>query len=260
MSVSSRIYTALQPRLSERHLRRLRGLKYRWTCGSDLTKLARSWGSDKEGYHHYTRHYQFHFRLLRATRLNLLEIGIGGYARPHEGGESLRMWKSYFPKGRIYGIDIHDKSPHEEDRIRTFQGSQADRQFLERTVNDIGPLDIIIDDGSHYNEHVIQTFRILFPLLSPEGIYVIEDLQTSYWGGEIVGEYWGGSRDLQATHTSMGFLKALVDGLNYEEYDLDTYAPTYFDKHIVGMHFYHNIAFIYKGQNEEGSNVLGKRW
>jgi hypothetical protein len=90
---------------------------------------------------------------------------------------------------------------------------------------------------------VITTFKILFPLLSLKGIYVIEDVQTSYWS-EFDGINWGGSSDLTASYTSMNFFKSLIDGLNYEEFTLDEYTPTYFDKHIVAMHFYHNLIFI----------------
>jgi hypothetical protein len=61
-------------------------------------------------------------------------------------------------------------------------------------------------------------------------------------------------------HTSMNYFKTLVDGLNYEEFTLGEYAPTYFDRHITSMHFYHNLVFIYKGQNNEGSNLYGNRF
>jgi demethylmacrocin O-methyltransferase len=71
---------------------------------------------------------------------------------------------------------------------------------------------------------------------------------------------WGGASDLNAPHTSVNFLKSLVDCLNYEEFTLEGYKPSYFDRHIVGMHFYHNLAFIQKGDNDEGSNWLGKRF
>src|SRR6185503_3954085 len=118
----------------------------------------------------------------------------------------------------------------------TFRGSQTDADFLRKVVREIEAIDIIIDDGSHYNEHVITTFKLLFPLLNISGIYVVEDTQTSYWPGDE----WGGSSNLAAPHTSMSFFKSLIDGLNYEEFTLDDYAPTYLDKHIVGMHFYHN--------------------
>jgi hypothetical protein len=225
----------------------------------NLRQLALAFGSDKEGLHFFAGHYQRHFEHLRRCSVNLLEIGIGGFQNPQKGGNSLRMWKAYFPKGRIFGLDIFDKSPHDEGRIKTFKGSQVDEEFLKKVVNEIGELDIIVDDGSHQNEHVIQTFKILFPFLKPYGIYVIEDLQTSYWD-EVWGEKWGGSSDLKAPHTSMNFLKGLVDGLNYEEFTIGQYNPSYFDRNIIAIHFYHNIAFIMKGENNEGSNVLGKRF
>jgi hypothetical protein len=225
---------------------------------ADLSKLAIRFMTDKEGDHHYTKHYEHHFQSLRNKRLNILEIGIGGYDNPREGGASLRMWKEYFPNASIFGIDIYDKSPHNEPRIKTFKGSQTDEVFLRKVAEQIGRIDIVIDDGSHINNHVITAFNVLFPLMSPDGIYVVEDLQTSYWE-HVVGQDWGGSKSLTASHTSMNFFKSLSDGLNYEEFTLDDYVPSYFDKHIISMHFYHNLVFVYKGLNNEGSNLHGKR-
>ena len=224
----------------------------------NLSRLAVVHGTDKQGAHQYTQHYQHHFEPLRRKKLNILEIGIGGYERPKSGGQSLRMWKSYFPKSRIFGIDIFDKTHHDERRIKTFQGSQTDTDFLKRVVDEIGRVDIIIDDGSHLNEHVITSFKFLFPLLADKGIYVVEDTQTSYWTN-VQGMDYGGSSDLTAPHTSMNYFKSLVDGLNHEEFTSDDYVPTYFDKHITAMHFYHNLVFIYKGLNNEGSNIIAKR-
>ena len=224
----------------------------------NLARLALVHGTDKQIGHHYAQHYQHHFAPLRRKKLNILEIGIGGYEYPKSGGKSLRMWKSYFPKSRIFGIDIYDKTPHDEKRIKTFQGSQVDTDFLKRVVEEIGRVDIIIDDGSHHNDHVITSFKFLFPLLADNGIYVVEDTQTSYWGGEVQGMDYGGSNDLTASYTSMNYFKSLIDGLNHEEFTIDDYAPTYFDKHITAMHFYHNLIFIYKGRNNEGSNIIGK--
>jgi hypothetical protein len=229
--------------------------------GEDLSRLARLFGTDKESSHFYCQHYHAHFKAMRLKPVNVLEIGIGGYDNPKRGGESLRMWKAYFPNGRINGIDLHDKRMHEEARIKTFAGSQVDEAFLKRVIAEIGTPDIIIDDGSHRSEHVIESFRILFPLLAPRGIYAVEDLQTSYWGpGSPLVDDWGGSSDLNAPHTSMNFLKSLVDCLNHEEFTQEGYTPSYFDRHIVGVHFYHNLAFIHKGENDEGSNLLGKRF
>lgn len=218
--------------------------------GRDLSRLATLYNSDKWGAHFYTPHYARHFGPLRRRPITLLEIGIGGYEDPYGGGASLRMWRAYFPKGRIYGVDIHDKSSHDEKRIRTFRGDQTDQAFLERVVREIGRPDIIIDDGSHINAHVVATFGILFPLLADDGIYVVEDTQTSYWPG------YGGTHDRRSgPGTSLGFLKDLTDGLNHAEFSGPGDTPTYFDRHIVSLQFYHNLVFIQKGLNDEPSNV-----
>lgn len=215
-----------------------------------LVELAKRHGTDKWGSHWYAENYEYHFSSKRFLSLNILEIGIGGYNNPEAGGESLRMWKDFFPRGIIYGLDIYDKQAHVEDRIRIYQGDQFNSDILERILREAkGGLDIIVDDGSHINNDVIMSFQCLFPLMNNNGIYVIEDLQTSYWAG------FGGGVENKGK-TTMCMLKSMVDGLNYEEFDSPGYEPSYYDKNIKSLHFYHNMAFIYKGSNNEGSNLL----
>jgi len=235
------------------HFRQLQHLVFRTLFGSNLEALALLYGTDKWGSHWYSQRYEQHFSYLRGKRLTVLEIGIGGYEDPEAGGASLRMWRTYFPHSRIFGIDIWDKHVHDERRIRTFRGSQVDEKFLSEVVQEIGDIHLIIDDGSHRNEHVLRTFAFLFPKLSKDGIYVIEDTQTSYWPG-----MGGSSLDLDQPDTTIGFLKKMVDGLNYAELDKPQHNSTYYDKHITALHFYHNIVFIQKGLNNEGSNILSK--
>ena len=69
------------------------------------------------------------------------------------------------------------------------QCDQTDKHSLARLSEEFGGFDIIIHDGSHINEHVIETFKWIFPLLRPNGIYAIEDTQTAYW------PTWGGGID-----------------------------------------------------------------
>lgn len=180
-----------------------------------------------------------------------MEIGVGGYSNPRSGGHSLRMWKHYFKKGEIFGLDIYDKSALEEDRIKIFKGSQVDQSLLNNITDKTGEFDIIIDDGSHINEHVINTFQILFPKLKDGGIYVVEDTQTSYWP-----DYGGDSEDLRNPNTQMNYFKNLTDSLNHMEFIKPGYQKNYFDQKIVSIHFYHNLIFIYKGENNETSNIL----
>ena len=233
-------------------LHEIKKLVKSYLYADNLAKLAIIYDdTDKWGEHWYARRYEKEFRNLRRKKLTILEIGIGGYYNPKEGGASLRMWKRYFPRSMIYGIDLYDKSAVQEKRIKTFQGNQADEDFLKDICNKTGPLDIIIDDGSHVNNHVITSFKILFPFLKDGGIYIIEDTHASYFPA-----FGGDSINLANPNTVMNFFKKLTDCLNYEEYLIPGYKPTYFDKHIVAIHFYHNLIFVYKGLNNEGSQQV----
>ena len=213
--------------------------------------LAKRFGSDKTGppgKHRYTQHYQKFFEPMRNERMVVLEIGIGGYTRTGTGGGSLRMWKHFFPNALVVGLDLEDKKFVEEDRIRVYQGDQSDGELLERIVREVGAPRIVVDDGSHFSHHIRATFEVLFPLLENGGYYAIEDTQTSYW------PEWHGSEDRSSPETTMGLVKGLVDGLNYEEFIEDGYEPTYSDVNVKEVHCYHNLVVVRKGRNTEGTN------
>ena len=116
----------------------------------------------------YLRHYERLFEDFRHQPVHLVEIGVFG-------GASLRMWKWFFPKAQLTGIDINPACrAHAEDRVTIEIGSQDDPDLLDRVCKDNAPM-IVIDDGSHTSEHRIATFQHVFPLMAPGGIYVIED-------------------------------------------------------------------------------------
>jgi hypothetical protein len=217
-----------------------------WWHRDNLSQIARLCRTDKWGSHWYTQHYERYFRPIRSKRLNILEIGVGGYESSAEGARSLRMWKAYFRKSQIVGIDLYDKTHFSEHRIDVRQCDQTDEDRLLRLSNEYGGFDIIIDDGSHINEHVIRTFEVLFPLLRSGGIYVAEDIQTAYWPS-----YGGG---VNSPKSSMKFFKDLADGLNHMEYPIADYEPTFYDKNIVEISFFHNLVFVRKGINDEKTN------
>lgn len=210
--------------------------------GKDLYLLALKYGTDKRG-HGYIKTYEQLFKPIRNNKLNILEIGVGGFNNPNKGGSSLRMWKEYFKKSIIYSIDIHDKSKLEENRIKIFKGSQNDSSFLRNIETQIGPIDIIIDDGSHISEHILTSFNTLFPLLKQGGLYIIEDTHTSYLP-QFGGEY----KYLNNNRTSMGYFKDLTDGLNYEYIPKRT--PSFFDQNITSISFYSKMIVIHRGKNK----------
>lgn len=222
----------------------------------DLSELAARFGSDKWGGRWYTPHYERHFERYRDLPVKLLEIGIGGYDAIDAGGESLRMWKHYFRRGLIYGMDIFEKTGVEESRVRVIKGDQGDEAFLDSLGREAGPFDIIIDDGSHMSHHVLASFNALFPHVKPGGVYVIEDLATAYWPA------WGGATDPAAQYKSIELIKDLVDGLHHaEQIRGDDAAPSRTESTVTGMHVYHNLALIEKGLNtEQGGPEWLKRY
>ncbi|CAM3617741.1 class I SAM-dependent methyltransferase [Kibdelosporangium persicum] len=212
----------------------------------DLAKLAVRHRSAKNGLvHRFGPRYERHLRPLRRESLRVLEIGFGGYDSAFDGG-SLRMWKHYFPRSWIFGLDISDQSHLDEQRITTLRADQSDTDALVRIAGQYGPFDVVIDDGSHINEHVRSSFAALLPYVRTGGYYVIEDLWTSYRPS------YGGSEDpADCGGTSLGLLKTLTDGLHHEELPVAGIGG-YAAANVTGLHVYHNIAFIEKGRNTEG--------
>jgi hypothetical protein len=129
-------------------------------------------------WHQYFDIYHNHFSRFRGLPIKVLEIGVAH-------GGSLQMWKSYFgEQAYIYGIDIDPRCKQlEEERVEIFIGSQTDRDFLQYVRNTIGTVDIIIDDGGHTMEQQICSFEELYPAVQERGVYLVEDLHTSYWSG-----------------------------------------------------------------------------
>jgi hypothetical protein len=130
--------------------------------------------------------------------VRFLEIGV------YKGG-SLRMWRDFFsPAASLTFLDIDPackalEIPGTEIRI----GDQTDVPFLQSVAAARGPFDIIVDDGGHKMDQQMTSFRTLWPHLADGGLYIVEDVHTSYWPG------FGGG--LRAQGSFVEFCKTLVD-------------------------------------------------
>lgn len=195
-----------------------------------LTCLAVQYGTDKFGPHNYTPRYHALLAHLQKTPLRMLEIGVGGYNDPKVGGASLQVWRDYFAQGQIIGMDIAEKMLELGPRIVIERGSQVDPDFLAQILAEHGPFDIILDDGSHVNEHVVQTYELLFKTLRPGGFYIIEDVQTAFFPD------FGGSLDL-AEPNSVAYFARIMAGLVEDRADLAD---------IAQMWRFHNIIALQK--------------
>lgn len=215
-----------------------------------LSQLAMAHDA-KWGFNRYPPHYHQRFASFRDRPITLLEIGIGGYEDPCAGGNSLRLWRDYFPQAKIVGLDIYDKSGLDEDRILTVRGDQSDPKFLENLATTHGPFDIIIDDGSHMPPHIYASFYALFRYVRDGGWYVIEDLQTSYW------EQFDGTSIRGARPSTIDLLRDLMDAVHHAELDVVGYEPTDVDRSILSVEVMRGIAFMRKGDNTGIDKRLG---
>lgn len=162
-------------------------------------------GTDKAGQRELLHVYEENFERLRASELVLIEIGV-------LGGASLRMWREYFPRAWIIGIDVNPEAEaHADDRITVLIGSQSDTRFLDSVLERTGRPDIVVDDGSHHARDQITTLLHLWRHIKPGGTYVVEDLHTSY-----MPDYNMGWRE---PGTTAEFLKGVADDVNAAWHD-----------------------------------------
>ncbi len=139
----------------------------------EIFDSQRNFNSDK--WEHYFDIYDHLLGRFYESKVNYLEIGV-------QNGGSLEIAKKLFASDSlIIGMDIYPNCKHLEGKVanQIIIGSQVDDATLSK-VSEFSPFDIIIDDGSHIQSHMIVTFFKLFPLLSQNGIYIIEDTHTNY--------------------------------------------------------------------------------
>lgn len=181
----------------------------------------------------YFEIYDNHFNKYRNTEVTVLEIGVSH-------GGSLQMWKNYFGnKAKIYGIDIDPVCKNfEEENISIFIGSQSDRKFLRKIVAEIPPIDILIDDGGHKMDQQIITFEELFDKIKDDGIFLCEDIHTSYWKSA------GGGYRRRGTFVE--YSKSLIDYLHAWHSEQLSLKVNKYSRAIWSVNYYHSIVVIQK--------------
>jgi len=184
----------------------------------------------------YIDEYWRLFGSIRHEIKNVLEIGVAQ-------GFALAMWKEFFPNAMFYGLDKkpHLKEMHECERVEMFTGSQGDPAILNK-IKKLGCIfDIIFDDGSHQVKHQIFTANQLFPLVKPGGVYIIEDLHTSYMPG------YGGK---MGTTTCVEWLKSMLDEVNHQWHIHDPNRPqkkeNQWNENLRGMYVCDSLVFLFK--------------
>lgn len=182
---------------------------------------------------HFPQVYERYLARYRGTPVRMLEIGV------FQGG-SLEMWRSYLgAEATIHGLDL---DPACAERVtppnRVHIGSQDDPELLRRVVAEMGGLDVVLDDGSHIGRHQWVSFAVLFPLLAEGGLYLIEDLHTSYWPGHEGG--------IGSKTSGIGLVEAVIQDMHGWYHD----APerTMAREWVHAVHVHDSVVVFEKGR------------
>lgn len=188
--------------------------------------------SDKK-LHNYGHAYAEYFDPIKYDKIAFLEIGL-------QGGDSITLWKNFFPNAFIYGLDkgeiYQGFRQHEgSENLKIFVGDQANvtflRQMKEVIQKEVGSLEFIIDDGGHTMQQQQTSLVELLPIVKPGGYYFIEDLETSYYEKCTFG-CWGccGGGPPGKNGTTVNVLKGMLDVLN------EDFIPGENPKHKFGVY------------------------
>ena len=175
----------------------------------------------------YFHVYEHLFARYVGQRITFVEVGV-------DEGTSLLMWRQYFQNARVIGVDIDPAaSKLEQYGVEIVIGDQASPEFWKQFYQRVGSIDVLLDDGGHFNEQQIVTVSCALPKVRDGGMIVVEDVHASY-----MAEFFNPSR-----HSFMNFAKRLVDCVNSRAPFVakklpyrDVIASLEFHESIVVMH------------------------
>jgi GT2 family glycosyltransferase len=227
----------------------------------DAIFRGRLHGKASDKWSSYLLFYDRIFSELSGKPISILEIGI-------QNGGSLEVWSEYFKNARaIVGVDVDPNCSaltYPDPRISIVIGDATDQKTEDAILSKAPLFDVIIDDGSHLSADVVRTFARYFRYLSDQGLYVVEDMHTSYWSE------WGGG--LYHPYSSVAFFKRLTDIVNAEHWRCgatghdalkafeDHYGCAFDDVPLDQINcivFANSVCVIRKA--DSSNNLLGKR-
>ena len=137
----------------------------------------------------------------------------------------MELWCGYLPRTTIHGIDANlreDCLPCALGRgVQGWAVDPSDPASLAKVAAAGGPFDIVVDDASHGPAAQLEALKALFAsdaALAPGGLYIIEDIETSYWtSGEVGGNPVKAGRG--SAGSAVAVLEKLADVVNAEFFD-----------------------------------------
>jgi hypothetical protein len=146
-----------------------------------LQELGLEHRTDKNE-HGYLPIYEKYLYPVRTKFTSILELGV-------YNGNSLSMWRDWFPDAKIYGLDINPQTQPVEG-CEIVIGSQ-DSRVVTDLARRVDGFDLIVDDASHVADLTARSWELLWESLRPGGYYIFEDLLCSYLK-EMVNTGWPG--------------------------------------------------------------------
>jgi hypothetical protein len=162
----------------------------------DLLSVVEQYSTDKHYEHDYFN-LIYNDLFLPISKDVKKFIEIGSYT-----GQSLELWRDYFKNAIVYGLDINFSNVRlrDEERIVLQNVDQSNKEQLTKFSSEHENVDVILDDGSHTMHDQQISLAILFKTLKSGGIFIIEDLHTSY-EARMPEKSWCGWGDANKTIT-----------------------------------------------------------
>lgn len=158
--------------------------------------------------------------------ITFVEVGV-------LNGGSLFMWRDYFgADARIIGVDLNPLAKKwEKDGFEIFIGNQADRKFWDDFFHQVGPVDILLDDGGHTNPQQIVTTVVALDHINDGGLLIVEDVHTSYFK-----DFGNPSK-----YSFISFAKRVIDSVN-SRFPAVKVVKNDFGKRVFSVSFYESIV------------------
>ncbi len=167
-------------------------------------------------------------------KFTFVEVGI------HNGG-SLFMWREFFGEdARIIGVDLNPEAKQfEKYGFEIFIGDQSDKRFWKSFFDEVGDIDVLIDDGGHTYEQQIITVTSTIDFVKNNGLIVVEDTHTSYF------KKFG----YPTKYTFVNWSKKIIDNINSRSQEVVISNPLYKNK-IHSVEFFDSIVVFKINKNK----------
>ena len=167
------------------------------------------------------------------SQIRVLEIGV-------QAGGSIEIWRKVFGRqATIYGIDIDHEVANLELDAHIRIGSVTNYKFLSGVAKELGSIDFVIDDGSHHSLQQRQALEVLFPYLSNNSVYVIEDIEHSY--------YWNKHGGYLRPGSIVQRMKRVIDVMNKNFFLFPVSRPLKMDfTNLYSLTFHTGVIIIRK--------------